>query len=78
MKLSEKHPWLTWKNIHLTAVACVVAGVALIMLGGALAAVSASGWHDLVMQFAGPPLGFGDAMGAAPVAPEPPTPPTAL
>ena len=78
MKLSEKHPWLTWKNIHLTAVACVVAGVALIMLGGALAAVSASGWHDLVMQFAGPPLGFGYAMGAAPVAPEPPTLPAPL
>lgn len=72
MRLSEKHPWLTWKNIHLTAVACIVAGVALIMLGGMLAAVSASGWQDLVAQFAGPPLGIGDAMG---VAPEPPTPP---
>lgn len=73
MRLSEKHPWLTWKNIHLIAVACIVAGVALIMIGGALAAVSASGWHDLVAQFAGPPLGIGDAMGVAPTAPEPPS-----
>lgn len=36
MKASEKHSWLTWKNVHLVAVGCMVVGIALIVGGFAL------------------------------------------
>ena len=36
MNLSEKLPWLTWKNVHLVAVACIAVGFIILAVGMAI------------------------------------------
>ena len=55
MNLSEKLPWLTWKNVHLVAVACIAVGMAII--GSIVAGLENPSWQAVVdlLSFPGMP-----------------------
>lgn len=79
MSLSEKFPWLTWKNVHLVAVACIAVGAVILTVGTAIVGLTVAGlenpsWQAVadLLRFPGIP---GDTCGI-PAAPTPPEPPT--
>lgn len=72
MSFNEKHSWLTWKNVHLFAVGCIVAGVAFTVVGVALAGLEAHGWQDFVASLTGVELGLGGDFPSPPDAPSVP------
>ncbi|MCR2038028.1 hypothetical protein [Adlercreutzia caecimuris] len=79
MNLSEKLPWLTWKNVHLVAVACIAVGfiilaVGMAIIGSIVAGLENPSWQAVVdlLSFPGMPS---DTCGI-PEAPTPPEPPT--
>lgn len=73
MKLSEKHPWLTWKNAHRVAAVCIVAGMIILAINFAFVAMGARSAADIVDQLSFP---FGISVGVDDFeAPAPPTPP---
>lgn len=74
MSFSEKHPWLTWKNVHLFAVGCIVAGVAFAVVGAIIAGLEAHGWQDFVARLTGADLWLG---GDVPEPPDVPSVPSA-
>lgn len=71
MARNEKNSRLTWKNVHLAAVGCMVAGIALILLGFGLAVAAG---NPLLAVYSP----FDASLGADPFTiVEPPTPPAA-
>ncbi|MEB1813053.1 hypothetical protein [Adlercreutzia mucosicola] len=78
MNLSEKLPWLTWKNVHLVAVDCIAVGfiilaVGMAIIGSIVAGLENPSWQAVVdlLSFPGMPS---DTCGI-PEAPTPPEPP---
>ena len=66
MNLSEKLPWLTWKNVHLVAVACIAVGfiiqililaVGMAIIGSIVAGLENPSWQAVVdlLSFPGMP-----------------------
>ncbi len=78
MKLSEKHPWLTWRNAHHVAAVCIVAGMVVLAVNFAIVAMGARSTADIIDQLSFPfsiPVGVGSS--EVPTPPTSPAPPTA-
>lgn len=78
MKLSEKHPWLTWRNAHHVAAVCIVAGMVVLAVNFAIVAMGARSTADIIDQLSFPfSISVGVGSSEVPTPPTPPTPPTA-
>ena len=75
MNANEKFPWLTWRNVHLVAAACIAVGLVILTVGMAIIGFAVTGLENSSWQAVADLLRFPGMAGDMCGIPEPLTPP---